>query len=64
VKGLRARGGFVIDLTWSEGRLTEVVVRSALDSSCTLRYGPQVTELKVRSGQAIVLDGALKPKGS
>jgi alpha-L-fucosidase 2 len=28
VRGLRARGGFTVDIAWTKGRPTEVVVRS------------------------------------
>ncbi len=38
VKGLRARGGYEIDLTWSEGRLAEAQIRSATATTCPVRY--------------------------
>ena len=31
VVGLRARGGFTVDIAWNEGRLTEAVLRAAFD---------------------------------
>ncbi len=45
VRGLRARGGFEVDLAWAEGRLTEAVVRSRLGGVCRLRT-PQEVEVE------------------
>ncbi|MEZ0538130.1 glycoside hydrolase family 95 protein [Fibrella arboris] len=37
VKGLKARGGYELDMTWANGKLTRVVVHSALGGNCRLR---------------------------
>ncbi len=37
VKGLRARGGFEIDMTWSKGRIDRLVVKSTIGGNCRLR---------------------------
>jgi alpha-L-fucosidase 2 len=37
IKGLCARGGFEVDITWKNGRLADAVVRSKLGSKCSLR---------------------------
>lgn len=37
VKGLRARGGFEVDIAWQDSRLTSATIRSELGGACTLR---------------------------
>ncbi len=43
VRGLRARGGFEVDVEWSGGRLTAAEVRSRLGGVCRLRNAELLT---------------------
>jgi alpha-L-fucosidase 2 len=59
VKGLRARGGFIIDEGWSEGKLRTAVVRSTIGGTLRLRSyaplrlakGPKGAVLKTAEGE-------------
>lgn len=54
VKGLRARGGFIVDMAWEAGgRLTRVSVRSELGGKLNLRYGGKSVTYKTKPGQTI-----------
>ncbi|RYY11318.1 MAG: glycoside hydrolase family 95 protein, partial [Chitinophagaceae bacterium] len=37
VKGLVARGGFVVDISWTNGKVTSLKVKSTLGGNCRLR---------------------------
>ena len=37
VTGLKARGGFEVDLTWKDGQLSQAVIRSGIGGVCRLR---------------------------
>lgn len=37
VKGLRARGGFTVDLTWREGTVVQAVIHSSLGQPCQVQ---------------------------
>lgn len=39
VTGLRARGGFEVDVRWKDGRLEEASIRSTLHRTCRVRAG-------------------------
>lgn len=63
VTGLRARGGYEVDVEWHAGRLTRAVVRGVSNTkpTCRVRYGKVARELPLAKGQQLVLDGSLQP---
>lgn len=59
VTGLRARGGFEVDLEWRDGALTRATIRSMLGNPCLVRCGGKTAELAIAAGAAVTLDGSL-----
>ncbi len=57
VKGLRARGGFELDVQWKDSKLINVTVRSLTGGSCRLRYGAVTRGLSMAKGQSTQWDG-------
>ena len=58
VTGLRARGGFEIDLSWKDGAVERATVRSRLGRSLRLRYGDIVRNVeRTTRGAAFVFEG-------
>jgi alpha-L-fucosidase 2 len=62
VKGLRARGGFEVDMQWKDGGLTNATIRSVTGTSCRARYGDKVLDLKFTPGETKRLDGNLRTR--
>jgi alpha-L-fucosidase 2 len=55
VKGLRARGGFSVDMDWRHGRLTRAVIHSTVGGPSQVRYGDRVIRLATEPGSTNVL---------
>lgn len=54
VKGLRARGGFEVDIAWRDGRLVSAKVRSLLGNPAKVRYGTETRAVTVKPGKEFI----------
>jgi alpha-L-fucosidase 2 len=46
VRGLRARGGFTVDITWENGKVKNITIYSALGGSCRVAASIPLKVLK------------------
>jgi alpha-L-fucosidase 2 len=51
VTGLRARGGYEVDLAWQNGKLAAATVRSLTGTATKVRYGSKLLDLQLKAGQ-------------
>jgi alpha-L-fucosidase 2 len=58
--GLKARGGFSVNQTWQDGKLTTAIIVSQAGQPCTVHYGDKTASFKTVRGGAYTLDENLK----
>ena len=52
VAGICAKGGFDVEIIWSEGKLKEAVISSKNGSRCNLRYGAATLSFNTKKGNS------------
>ena len=52
IKGIRARGGFELEMDWREGKLSEVTVTSTNGGRCNLRYAGSTISFNTKKGKS------------
>jgi alpha-L-fucosidase 2 len=61
VSGLRARGGFVVNMRWRGGRLESAEILGGEPGTSRIRSGGQTRDVAVGNGEPVRLDGELRP---
>ncbi len=59
VRGLRARGGFTVDIEWKDGALVRAAIRSDHGGPAVIRFGERVARFEFRPGENVLLDREL-----
>jgi alpha-L-fucosidase 2 len=59
ITGLRARGGFGVDITWKGGKLAQASITGLHDGPCTVRYAGKIVQLNVRANKVVHLNESL-----
>lgn len=55
VKGLFARGGFVVDIYWQEGELTQIKITSLQGQECKIKYKDKDLSFKTKKGRSYLI---------
>lgn len=63
VKGICAKGGFDVEITWKDGKLVEALITSKSGERCNLRYGDSTLSFGTKKGKiykVVLKNGKLK----
>jgi alpha-L-fucosidase 2 len=60
IMGLRARGGYEVDMTWRGGKLVSATVRSTWGKHAKVRYGDQTAEIELKAAGTVRLNTDLE----
>ncbi|MFG6385630.1 MAG: glycoside hydrolase N-terminal domain-containing protein [Muribaculaceae bacterium] len=55
VKGLRARGGFTVDMEWNDGKVSSCLIHSAAGGETTVQVNGQSKRIKLNPGESITI---------
>ncbi|KAJ3781644.1 hypothetical protein GGU10DRAFT_320004 [Lentinula aff. detonsa] len=56
VSGLRARGGFTLDIIWSGGVLSSAMLTSTLGTFTRVRYNGTAIDVSVQRNSSVILE--------
>lgn len=60
IKGICARGGFEIDMEWSDGKLLQAVVYAKNNGHCNLQYQNKTVHIAAQKGKHYTLNAQLE----
>ncbi len=62
IKGLKARGNILVDISWNESKLEALTLQSSINKTVKVVYGNIEREIELTKDESIVLDINLKKK--
>ena len=55
VKGLRARGGYTVDIAWKDGKIQNATITPDFTGKQTVRYGAKRKKVSFKAGKSVTL---------
>jgi len=55
IKGLRARGGYTVDIKWTSGHLSSVTVRADKPGTVTLQYAGKDKKINIKNSEPVII---------
>ncbi len=62
IKGVHARGGFILDFSWDNGKISELKIVSTAGGTCTIRQGGNTVQFESEPGNRFYFDSKLEMK--
>lgn len=56
IKGLKARGGYTVDLHWKKGKLREATLLSPKDRTCRIVYRNKIKEVMLKANEQMIVN--------
>ena len=56
ITGLRARGGFIVDIEWQDGKLVKAKITSFSGNDVNIRYGNEISKLELSKGNSRIIN--------
>jgi alpha-L-fucosidase 2 len=56
VKGLRAKGGYTVDISWKDGKLVRAELRADHEGTCRVRYAGEVKDISHKQGEVLTIE--------
>ncbi len=56
IKGLKARGGLIIDISWSNNQLDKAIIRSTVNNKFNLFYQDEVVKIEMNKGDTYIYE--------
>ena len=60
ITGVRARGGFILDFSWENRKITELKIVSTAGGTCLIRQGEKTVEFESEPGNRFYFDSKLE----
>jgi alpha-L-fucosidase 2 len=60
VSGLKARGGFEVDIEWENGKLKQARIKNLIGNSMQVRYNNKITQIDAKKNELVILNEFLE----
>ena len=59
-RGLKARGGFEVDISWKDGKLASAAIRASESKPLKVRYAGKEIPIQAQAGKSYILGPDLR----